>query len=254
MAPRRKNHTSTLPDDPHAAREQGRYEHPIPSREVILALLEAADAPMAFSGIAEQLSLDGERDLDALGKRLRAMQRDGQIISGRRGAYGVPKRMDLLRCRVMGHRDGYGFARPLEEEGDDLFLSAREMYQVFDGDEVLVSVAGLDRRGRAEGQIVEVLTRAHAKVVGRYMEESGIGFLLPHNTRIRNHILIPPKAKRGARHGQLVSVVLTDYPSATLGAKGEVEEVLGDHLDPGLEIDVAIRAHGIPWELSLIHI
>jgi ribonuclease R len=215
---------------------------------VILGLLEAADAPMAFSGIAEELSLEGERDLDALGKRLRAMQRDGQIISGRRGAYGVPKRMDLLRCRVMGHRDGYGFARPLEEGGDDLFLSAREMYQVFDGDEVLVSVAGLDRRGRAEGQIVEVLTRAHAKVVGRYMEESGIGFLLPHNTRIRNHILIPPKAKGGARHGQLVSVVLTDYPSATLGAKGEVEEVLGDHLDPGLEIDVAIRAHGIPWE------
>ena len=229
-------------------REQGRYEHPIPSREVILGLLEAADAPLGFAGIAEALGLSSERDLDALGKRLRALQRDGQIISGRRGAYGVPERMDLLRCRVMGHRDGYGFARPHEGAGDDLFLSARQMYQVFDGDEVLVSVAGLDRRGRAEGQIVEVLTRAHTKVVGRYMEESGIGFLLPHNTRIRNHILIPPKAKGGARHGQLVSVVLTDYPSATLGAKGEVEEVLGDHLDPGLEIDVAIRAHGIPWE------
>ena len=147
----------------------------------------------------------------------------------------------------MGHRDGYGFARPLEG-GEDLFLSAREMYQVFDGDEILVAVAGLDRRGRAEGQIAEVLERAHHMVVGRYMEESGIGFLLPHNTRIRNHILIPPKAKGGARHGQLVSVSLTDYPSATLGAKGRVEEVLGDHLDPGLEIDVAIRAHGIPWE------
>jgi len=114
LAPRRKNKTPSPPVDPHAAREQGRYEHPIPSREVILGLLEAADAPMAFAGIAEALGLSGERDLDALGKRLRAMQRDGQIISGRRGAYGVPKRMDLLRCRVMGHRDGYGFARPLE--------------------------------------------------------------------------------------------------------------------------------------------
>jgi ribonuclease R len=176
------------------------------------------------------------------------MQRDGQLISGRRGAYGVPKRMDLLHCRVMGHRDGYGFARPLQEEGDDLFLSAREMYQVFDGDEVLVAIAGVDRRGRAEGQIVEVLSRAHTQVVGRYMEESGIGYLISHNTRIRNHILIPPNSKGGARHGQLVSVELTDYPSATLGAKGKVVEVLGDHLDPGLEIDVAIRAHGIPWE------
>ena len=235
------------PSDPHAARERGRYEHPIASREAILQLLEAADAPLGFDVIAAQLALDRDRDLEALRKRLRAMQRDGQIISGRRGAYGVPKRMDLLRCRVMGHRDGYGFARPLEG-GEDLFLSAREMYQVFDGDEVLVAVAGIDRRGRAEGQIVEVLERAHQMVVGRYMEESGIGFLLPHNTRIRNHILIPPKAKGGARHGQLVSVSLTEYPSATLGAKGRVEEVLGDHLDPGLEIDVAIRAHGIPWE------
>jgi len=247
LAPRRKSKTPVPPHDPHAAREQGRYEHPIASREAILQLLEAADAPLGFDVIAAQLALDNDRDLEALRKRLRAMQRDGQVISGRRGAYGVPKRMDLQRCRVMGHRDGYGFARPLEG-GDDLFLSAREMYQVFDGDEVLVAVAGIDRRGRAEGQIVEVLERAHQMVVGRYMEESGIGFLLPHNTRIRNHILIPPKAKGGARHGQLVSVSLTDYPSATLGAKGRVEEVLGDHLDPGLEIDVAIRAHGIPWE------
>ena len=33
-----------------------------------------------------------------------------------------------------------------------------------------------------------------------------------------------------------------------MGAKGEVEEILGGHLDPGLEIDVAIRAHDIPHE------
>ncbi len=248
MAPRRKDQINKPPTDPQASREQDRYAHPIPSREIILGVLDAADAPMKFGTIADQLDLHEERDLDALRRRLRAMQRDGQLISGRRGAYGVPKRMDLLHCRVMGHRDGYGFARPLQEEGDDLFLSAREMYQVFDGDEVLVAIAGVDRRGRAEGQVVEVLNRAHTQVVGRYMEESGIGFLISHNTRIRNHILIPPNSKGGARHGQLVSVELTDYPSATLGAKGKVVEVLGDHLDPGLEIDVAIRAHGIPWE------
>ena len=52
---------------------------------------------------------------------------------------------------MMGHRDGYGFARPLEGEAEDLFLSAREMYQVFDGDEVLVSsrvsIAAVGRKG-----------------------------------------------------------------------------------------------------------
>ena len=81
MAPRRKKTPSRPLVDPHAAREQGRYEHPIPSREVILGLLETADAPWACAGIAEALAVSGERDLDALGKRLRAMQRDGQILS-----------------------------------------------------------------------------------------------------------------------------------------------------------------------------
>ena len=199
--------------------------------------------PLAFAGIAEDLGLSGERDLDALGKRLRAMQRDGQIISGRRGAYGVPKRMDLLRCRVMGHRDGYGFARPLEEGEDDLFLSAREMYQVFDGDEVLVSVAGLDRRGRAEGQIVEVLTRAHTRWSGATWKERHWLSTSPQHAHSQSH-LDSTQSEGGARHGQLVSVVLTDY-LGDFGRQrrgGEVPVII----DPGLEIDVAIRAHGIP--------
>jgi ribonuclease R len=145
---------------------------------VILGLASGGGCAPGLCAIANSWRLSEERDLDALGKRLRAMQRDGQIISGRRGAYGVPKRMDLLRCRVMGHRDGYGFARPLEG-GDDLFLSAREMYQVFDGDEVLVAVAGLDRRGRAEGQIVEVLTRAHTKWWGAIWKRAASAFCCP---------------------------------------------------------------------------
>ena len=122
------------------------------------------------------------------------------------------------------------------------------MFRVFDGDEVLVAESGFDDKGRPSGQIVEVLTRAHTSIVGRYMEEGGIGYLLPHNRRISNHVLIPPKAKAGAKSGQLVSVKITGYPTEVLGAKGEVEEILGDHLDPGLEIDVAIRAHDIPNE------
>ena len=122
------------------------------------------------------------------------------------------------------------------------------MFRVFDGDEVLVAESGYDDKGRPSGQIVEVLTRAHTSIVGRYMEEGGIGYLLPHNRRISNHVLIPPKAKAGAKSGQLVSVKITGYPTEVLGAKGEVEEILGDHLDPGLEIDVAIRAHDIPNE------
>ncbi|MCB1704365.1 MAG: ribonuclease R [Halioglobus sp.] len=233
--------------DPHAAREAERYENPIPSREVILELLAEAEKPLDSADIAQALGLDEPEQLEALQKRLRAMERDGQLMVNRRGTYGLVDKMNLLHCRVQGHRDGYGFAMPLAG-GDDIYLNARQMHFVFDGDEVLIQVTGEDRRGRLEGRVVEVLERAHKTVVGRYQEESGIGFVVPDNGRLTQQILIPPKEKGEAESGQIVTAEIIDYPTRRFGAKGRVVEVLGDHLDPGMEIDVAIRSHGIPWE------
>ncbi len=233
--------------DPHAEREAERYDKPITSREAILAVLEDSGQLFLLTELAAHLGITGEDGIDALRRRVRAMQRDGQIHIDRRGRLGLSERLELVRCRVIGHRDGYGFATPLTG-GDDFFLSARDMQLVFDGDTVLISQSGIDHRGRPEGKVIEVLERGTEVLPGRYMEESGIGYLMPYNTRITQHILIPPNRKAGATPGQMVSVKITDYPTKVLGAKGAVQEILGDHLDPGLEIDIAIRAHQIPWE------
>jgi ribonuclease R len=238
---------SKTPADPHAEREANRYDNPIPSREYILELLADAREPLNHAQLCRALQLRDHEQVEALRKRLRAMERDAQLMVNRRGAYGLVDKLHLQHCRVQGHRDGYGFAIALEE-AEDIYLSARQMQQVFDGDEVLVAVTGVDRRGRQEGKIVEVLHRGVQSVVGRYQEESGIGFVVPDNQRISQQILIPPREKGEARPGQIVTAQIVEYPTRKLGAKGRVSEVLGDHLDPGLEIDVAIRSHEIPWE------
>ncbi|MEH6570489.1 MAG: ribonuclease R, partial [Halioglobus sp.] len=212
-----------------------------------LQLLGEAEKPLKHGQICDALALEDEKAVDALRKRLRAMERDGQLMLNRRDAYGLVDKMHLLHCRIQGHRDGYGFAMPLGE-GEDVYLSARQMNFVFDGDEVLVAVTGLDRRGRQEGKVVEVLNRGSRSLVGRYQEESGIGFVVPDNNRINHQILIPPKEKGTALSGQIVTVAITDYPVRNFQAKGRISEVLGDHMDPGMEIDVAIRSHDIPWE------
>lgn len=238
---------SRKPEDPNAALEASRYENPIASREVILKILEESGELFQLSALASKLDLSTDQDVEALRRRVMAMRRDGQVHLDRRGRIGLTERLELQSCRVIGHRDGYGFASPIEG-GDDLYLSSREMQKVFDGDRTLVATISTDPKGRREGKVVEVLERAVSVLPGRYMEESGIGFLLPYNTRVSQHILIPPDQKRGAVPGQMVSVRITDYPTQVLGAKGSVEEILGDHLDPGLEIDIAIRAHQIPWQ------
>ena len=233
--------------DPHAEREAAKYENPIPSRELILSVLSEAGHPMNREELARTFGLESEDDLEALRRRLRAMERDGQLLRNRRGGYGPVDRMDMVRGRVIGHPDGFGFLVP-EEGGDDLFLSPRQMRQVMNGDRVVARVVGVDRRGRREGAIVEVLERNTHRVVGRIYFEAGISFVVPDHKRLTQDIRIPPEAVGGARHGQIVTVEIVEQPSKRTGPVGRVIEVLGDHMAPGMEIDVAIRAHELPLE------
>lgn len=235
-----------LKADPYRKREASKYKSPIQSREFIIAFLQQSSAPVGHNELCEAFAITGEEQTEALRRRLIAMVRDGQLICNRKGAYGVVDRMDLIRGKVQGHRDGFGFVIP-SDGGDDLYLSGRQMRRVFHGDDVLVRVAGVDSRGRKEAAIVDVLQRNTQELVGRYYEEQSTHFMLPDNQRITHEVLIPSSKTSGAKPGQFVVVVITEQPSKKHQPVGEVVEVLGDHLAPGMEIDVAIRCHDIPY-------
>ncbi|MDH5181051.1 MAG: ribonuclease R [Gammaproteobacteria bacterium] len=230
--------------DPYAGREAEKYDNPIPSREFIMDLLDK-QGTLNREQIAETLQLVSDEQREALRRRLRAMERDGQIIYTRKGGYGLVSKMDLIKGRVQGHPDGFGFLIP-DEGGDDLFLSAREMQSLMHGDRAMVHVKGLDRRGRREGGVVEVLERNTQRVVGRLFVEGGVGFVVPDNKRISQDILVPKENMGPAQHGQIVSVQIVEQPNRYRQAIGRVEEVLGDHMAPGMEIDIAIRSHELP--------
>ncbi|QBQ54176.1 ribonuclease R [Nitrosococcus wardiae] len=232
--------------DPYFAREAQKYGQPIPSREYIIQCLERQGRPMTRKELIKKLGLDSDEETrEAFRRRLRAMERDGQLMRNRRRAYGLVHKMDLVRGRVIGHRDGYGFLVP-DEGGEDLYLSARQMRTVLHGDRVVAQVIGIDRRGRREGAVVEVLERNNHQVVGRFIAEDKFGFLVPSNQRINQDILIPPEHQKGAQDSQIVVAEITEQPTAKRQPMGKIVEVLGDHMAPGMEVDVAIQTYGLP--------
>ena len=231
--------------DPHAQREAENYTNPIPSREFILQLLEQIGEPIGHLALCEQMKLTSEEQIEALRRRLIAMSRDGQIISNRRGLFGLAAHMDLLKGRIQGNKDGYGFFIP-EDGSGDMFLGTREMEKLFDGDEVLARHSGFDNRGRREGMIVEILKRRFEQIVGRYYREDGFGILVPDSKRVSHEILIPDQNAGSAKDGQFVVAEITEYPSKRRKAVAKIVEVLGDSTTPGLEIEVAVRSHDIP--------
>ena len=234
--------------DPHYEREAGKYENPLPSREYVLSMLTERGVPLSFDELTALLDIRPQ-EFDAFTRRLGAMGREGQIMQNRRGDYLIPDKADLIRGRVEGHPDGYGFL-VRDEDGPDLFLGPKEMDKALHGDRVMARIVGMDRRGRPEGKIVEVLERANHRLVGRVHNEHGVLFVVAENRRISQDILIAPGGKPKAMAGQVVVVEIIEQPSRQAQPIGKVVEILGNYADPGMEIEIALRKHELPFEFS----
>jgi ribonuclease R len=233
--------------DPFYKREKEKYAMPIPSRELIMQVLEEFGRPMSRVHLITQLEVEDEAEQEALGFRLKAMLRDGQIMQDRRGRFCLLERINLQRGTIQGHPDGFGFFIP-DDGSADMVLSAKEMRTVMNGDLVLAYKAGVDRRGRPEAKIHEVIEHANMSVVGRFFTEHGVGFVMPDNKRLTQDISIPLEFAGEAKNGQMVLIEVLAFPSKRNQAIGKVIHILGEHMAPGMEIEVAIYAHGIPAE------
>lgn len=233
--------------DPHADREAKKYQNPVASREFLLELLDSGDGPLTHRQVCRALNLDHDDDIEAVRRRLIAMVRDGQLIANRKGAFARVDKMDLVRGFVLAHKEGYGFLSPIDG-GDDLYLANRQMRKVFDGDEVLARKGHTNFRGQSEASIVEVLKHNTRQVVGRFVADAGHYYLRPDNPKIHHDIFIEDEDCLGAKNGQIILAEILRQPGKNQYPRGKVIEVLGDHLAPGMEIDVAIRSHGVPHE------
>ncbi|HUP98527.1 MAG TPA: ribonuclease R [Usitatibacter sp.] len=226
----------------------GRYPTEIPERDQILKALQSEGVPVPEEDLREKLRISAEQR-EGFERRLAAMEREGQVLRNRRGHILIADKAGLIKGKVIGHADGYGFLKP-EDGSDDLFLGPKQMYTVLHGDVVLARVTGVDRRGRMEGSVVEVLERAAKKVVGRIFIEQGVAFLIAENKRINQDILIRPDSLMGAQAGQVVTAEIVEYPTKHSEPIGRVIEILGNYADPGMEIEIALRKHDLPHEFS----
>ena len=237
--------------DPHAKREANQYETPLPSRELILQVLSDQGVPLSDDQVYGLLDINVEEQ-ENFNKRLNAMEREGQIMRNRKGLLCLAEKIHAIAGKVLGHPDGFGFLIPDDKTKypDDLFLGPREMAQVMHGDRAMVRMSGLDRKGRPEGKIVEVLERSTKMLVGRVIRGQGVTIVAAEDKRINQDILIPYHLDLGAKPGQVVMVELTEQPSSGAHPMGKVVQILGNYAESGMEIEIALRKHKLPHQFS----
>jgi ribonuclease R len=210
----------------------------------VLQALTSARAPLTPQDLADRLHVT-DQTRAAFNAELEELERAGRVVRNRTGLLLVAARANLISGLVQGHRDGYGFLIRDDAE-QDLVLPEHEMSKVLHGDRVLARVAGTDRRGRPEGEIVEVIESRTKRLVGRLLNERGVTIVVPEDQRIQHDILVPPGASLAAEPGQVVVVEILQQPQRYVQPVGRVVEVLGAIDDPGMEIEIAVRKFAVP--------
>lgn len=244
---KKTNKDKNLKEDPHYLREKDKYENPVASREYLLQILEREKKPLTFLEICQLVNAEDEDNRIGIQRRLRAMEREGQVVFNRQKKYGLADKMELIKGRVIGHRDGFGFLK--RDDGEkDLFIHQGQMQTLLHDDVVLVKESGTDNRGRREARIARVIEPRSEPIVGRYYLENGISIVIPDDSRISHEIIIPTENVNGARRGHIVVVEVVQRPRKRVNPIGKVKEVLGEHMAPGMEIEMALRTFDIPSE------
>jgi ribonuclease R len=201
--------------------------------------------------------------LNALGR----LERSGQIIEVRSGQYLLSANSrDYAVGRISIHRDGFGFLipdKPIQGLRGDIFLPPDALEEVMHGDRALVRIGRIDSDGKADGEIIRILERAHRTVVGEFRITRRGYFVVPHDARLRHWVEIPDGLEIPPRHeskdrvgvkaikvdsaadleGMIVDAELLEFPESGDNPVGRVIEVLGSPDDFGVDVEIVIRKH-----------
>lgn len=208
-------------------------------------MLQAGGVPQAFAALAAALQVQEPRHQDGLRERLQGLVSAGRLLLNRRGEYCLIEKLDAVTGVVSAHRDGYGFLITSDGSGD-VFLPPDEMRQLLDGDRVTVRLTGSGPRGRRAGTVMEILERGKQSVVGRYVRERGIGYVV-EGGRSARHYLVPDAHRGGATDGHFVKIEIISYPGINREAQGKVVRLLGSpEEDPAVATDAALEIFGLP--------
>lgn len=233
--------------DSYQKKETKKYKIFIPSREQILLLLKTAKDLISQKILEKKFSINNQEEKKALRRRLRAMERDGQIIYTRNRCYITPENLKIVKGKVIGHRDGYGFLRT-ETFKDDFWLSMEQMKLCIHGDIILAHIVNSDRKGRNSAKVLKILQPNNVLIVGRYCIDNKKKFVIPNDSRFNFKIFIFDSlvSNEDISVGTIVVVKLKENSAKKNKIKGTIVEILGKDMGTDLAINIALRTHCIP--------
>lgn len=199
--------------------------------------------PLTAHELSEALN---ENDYDKFFKLLTKLVQEGEIILTRKQKYGLPEMMNLLPGKMQGHQKGFFFFIPEDKERKDVFIGPANTLGAMHNDRVLVRLHPTTANKKEEGEVVRIVERANARIVGTFEDNKNFGFVTPDDKRIARDIFIPKGFTKKAENKDKVVVEITLWPEGRRNPEGKVVEIFGKVGTPGTDILSIIKKFNLP--------
>ncbi|HOM42413.1 MAG TPA: ribonuclease R [Bacillota bacterium] len=219
--------------------------------KLLAFMREDAYKPLSHDELIQAFQ-DDSIQASELDEVLNSLLEEGSIIITRKNKYGLTEKMNMVAGRIQGNKKGFGFLIPDNKDLRDLFIPAENLNGAMNDDRVIVRLtAGESGTRKSEGEVVRILKRANARIVGTFENGNGYGFVVPDDPRIYQDVFVSKSDFNGAKDGYKVVVEITKWPEARRNPEGIVVEVLGHKDDVGTDIISIIRGHNLPEEFPI---
>ena len=222
--------------------------------EKILKILKTSKRPLSSDELSRELSL---KDRSSLQEMLGEMTSSGLLHCTKRERYGLPGDLNMMLGRLDSTRNGAGFVVPESggEEKGDLFIPAHNLRGAVHGDLVMARVEKKSKDKKAEGFIVRVLERAHARLVGTLEKSEHFGFVKPDEQRLNFDVYLTKAEIEKAEDRSKVVVEIEQWAQGDKSPRGRLVEALGHPEDPGVDVLSILYSYGLetdfPKEVEL---
>jgi len=209
-------------------------------RKAVLKALKAAGRPLSMDEIAAGPGLGVPPG--QLRDTMRHLSDTGHVVEHPKGRFTALPARNEAEGRLAVNPRGYGF---VATPAGDVHIAAADMHGAMHGDIVAVRLYQRTRGMGPAGEIVQVVEHANSRIVGRFEKQGRLAIITPTDRRIRSDVFVGREGFAGATTGTIVVARLTQFPGPNTAAQGVVEEILGLESDPGVDVEIVIREHGL---------
>ena len=205
------------------------------------------DTAWSLNQVHKAFAIRDRKTKDIFGDLLTELQKDKKLIRQPDGHYLADTTTEFVEGRIDHVNVRFGFVIVDGREGD-ILINARDLNGAIDGDIVKVLVWAKKKKGsdRTEGEVIEILQRGRAELVGTIEIMANYAFVVASSKKIFGDIFVSKNDLKEAQHGDKVIVKITKWAEGERKMEGFVKEVLGKSGENNTEMHAILAEFGLP--------